>query len=186
MKSAAIILLELFGVVGKLRPAKAEGIIVSLLHTLNKHGLVDEAIIDIANYTMLEQQSTHGIKYIKSLTSSPEFVGLYNKQKALQLLLQMLPEISLIEETDVVSIPIATLDQIINRKDKSNKYRELKRILKQINDVNLGFYIIQPSNTPSNEFRIIKASNRDEIIKILAKHDLQTPSTLDFLLKGVK
>jgi len=183
MKTAATILLEMFGVDGKIRPAKVEWLLVSLLYTLNKHDLIDEAIVDVSKHTLLDRVGISGSKFIKSLTSSPEFVGLYNKQKALQLLLQMLPEISLIEELGNITIPMDVLTTIINRNDKSNRYRELKRVLKQINEVNLGFYIVQQHSTPINEFIVIKANSKDDIIKILTKHEIQTPKMLDFLLK---
>ena len=186
MKSAATALLEMFGIQGGIRPAKIESILVSLLYTLNKHGILADAISDIDTLTTIDLEATDNMKYIKSVTSSKELVGLYNKQKSMQLLLQMLPEISMIQEYGIVEIPNDTLSGIINRSSKSNRYREVKKLLQQINELSLGYCIVQPPAAGPNEFHIIKAITRKDIIAILHKHGIQTPSVLDALLKGVR
>ena len=186
MKSAAEALLEMFGVKGSIRPAKIEAILVSLLYTLNTNKLLGQAVTDIEHYAQIDVESPDSLKFIKSVTSSPELVGLYNKQKAMQFLLTVLPEISVISEYGVITVPNDKLTTIINRVNKSNRYRETKKILHQINSLNLGYSIVQPPNTPINEFHIIKAVGRDNVISILTKHGIQTPSVLDTLLKGVK
>ena len=186
MKSAAESLLDMFGVKGSIRPAKIEAILVSLLYTLNTNKLLGQAISDIEQYAQLDVEAPSSLKFMQSVTSSPELVGLYNKQKAMQFLLTILPEISIIEEYGIISISNDTLASIINRASKSNRYRETKKILQQINSLNLGYSIIQPPNVPINEFHIIKATGRANVIAILVQHGIQTPSVLDTLLKGVK
>lgn len=186
MKSAANALLEMFGVNGSIRPAKVESILVSLLYTLNTNKLLGQAIADAQQYARLELESPDSLSYIQSVTSSPELVGLYSKPKAMRLLLHMLPEISMIGEYGVINIPADVLNTIVNRASKSNHYRELKKLLQQINSLNLGYSIIQPPSKGVSEFHIIKANSRAEIIKILVRHGIQTPSVLDSLLKGVE
>jgi len=186
MKSAANALLEMFGVPGPIRPAKLETLIVSLIYTLNNNNLLEAAVSDVVRYTDLEQQTVDGLKYIKTLTSSPKFISLYNKQKAFQLLLQILPEVSLIDTYGVVTIDEEVLLNIVNRTSKSNRYREVKRVLRQLNAGHVGFFIVQPPNTPSNEFHILKCDTVETAVGLLAEHNIQTPATLDAILKKSK
>jgi len=183
MKSAAEVFIAMFGVDTPIRPTKLENIMVSLLYTICTKDLLSTAISDIAKYTDLDWETPEGLEYIKSIVRTPELVGLYNKQKALQLLLKMLPEISVIEEYGKITVDKDVLNGIINRTRKNHMQSEVKKCLKQINSLDLGYKIIQkPKGDHTNDFHVIKYEKLSDIIILLKKYKLQHPSILDKLL----
>ena len=184
MKSAAEVFIEIFGIPGKsIRPAKLESILMSMLYTLNTAGLLNQAAIDVEQYTEYDIETLDGMDYIQAVTSTPEMIGLFNKQKSMQLLLRLIPQISIIEEYGVATIESDDLTAIINRKHKTHVYAEIKKILKHINALNLGYKVIQrPRDTKMTEFHIVKYSSREHLLELLNTYDLQNPSILDKVL----
>lgn len=179
MKSAGVTFANLFGITN-VKPMKVETLLVSLLHTLSTHNLIDEAIRDITSLTELNQESREGLDYIKTVSKSPEFVALFNKPKSLRLLLVLLPHISIIEEYDIVTLDSKVLEDILNRSNKTHWYAELKKLLNHINELDLGYKVVQrPRTTEHNDFHVIKYKDPKEILTLLRKYNLQTPSVLD-------
>lgn len=185
MKSAAVVFVEMFNISSnRMRPAKLEGLLVSLLHTINKHGFLDEAIEDIESLIGFDVVNPEGLAYIKAVTKTPELVGLYKQEKAIKLLVKLQPSIAVCEGHTMVTLELSEVTEIVNRSNKSHVYSELKKILGHINSLEVGFKIVQkPRDSLLNEFHIVKYSSREELLGLLLEHGLQNPSVLDKVMR---
>lgn len=179
MKNAAQTLMEVFGIESKGRTSKIEPLITMLLFTLNRNNLIQEAIGNITSYTDLSIVNENKIANIQALTSSPELASLQNDAKAIQVILQLLPYIHVAGEHEIVTLDIRKLESILNRKRKNHKFAELKRILRKVNHIALGYRLFQMHDSQLNEIHIIKYESRDDLIRILRENSLQMPSILD-------
>jgi hypothetical protein len=181
MKSAAISLMEIFGIdAPSVRPAKIEPLLMGLLYTVSSNNLLDDAIRNISELTELDIVTQGDIPLMKVTTGSKELVGLYNDDKSLRLLLLLLPYILSSESYTVVNIADEDIHTILNRTGKTNRFRELKRILTKINGLELGYKVVQrPRAATIGEFHILRYSSTAELLALLQEYDLQMPSVLD-------
>lgn len=180
MKSAAEALTDMYGV--RCATVPTQQIITCLLYTLNSAGLLQKAFEDIEQLTPLHMQKNEQ-QYISSITKLAEMVGLSDKPKALQLVIALLPYTLNTEKYGLVQIDKQVLATILNRSGKGHIYSELRKLLRQINALDLGYKILQTTRTsPINEFHIVRYTTKAELIDILTENRLMTPSTLDKLL----
>ena len=180
MKSAATALASMYGLKTPTQPVQQ--LITCLLHTLNAANLLPEAVQHIEQLTPLDVVEDE-LPYISSMTKLPEMVGLSGNPKALHLIIELLPYTLNAEEYEIVNLDPKIVTGIINRSGKGHVYAELRKLLKQINAVDLGYKVVQtPRKTSLNEFHIIKYTTKEQLISILTKHDLMTPSVLDRIL----
>ena len=84
----------------------------------------------------------------------------------------------------VVHIDKEVLFDIVNRGSLPNAKRELKRIVKKLNSMELGYTIFQAFDKAGIEdFYIMNSTDREDIIKTINKNNLTSPAVLDYIFK---
>lgn len=179
MKNAAQAFLEMLELPTTIRPSKVEAALVVMLYTLNKHDLLEELLSDIQAYSSISPTNQQKLSYIKTTTSKPELVGLYDKPKAVQLLLKLMPHIAIAPEYSVITLPESEVVEIINRSRRNHQQAELKKQLLEINRLDLGYKIFQANIGQIGEFHVVKYRSKEDVLRVLKDNKLQMPSVLD-------
>jgi len=140
----------------QIRPAIVDDIVTSLVYTLEANGLLEEAFSDIHDFVSINVPDSN-VALVQAVASLPEIAFLHTNQKAIELLLEILPYTKI----DAVSKIESSLDA-----------RSARSIAKQINHYALGYRIIYDNGF----IYVIVYEDATEFIELLKEYKLMKPS----------
>lgn len=181
-QSATSLLFKMYGLPTRGVPSKVQGVILCLLHTLNKHEHFSEAMRDIENLLGVDML-VNNTEDIKSRLQIPEMIGLRDNDKALRLAILLYPHVITTDTHLYLKVPMSELSKIFGRSAKNKNYADLKQSLIAINKLDLGYKLIQKQREGGlNDFHIVKYTDRKSLFENLKEGGIMSPSIIDKLI----
>ena len=167
MKSIAETFIAGHGIKAGFRPAATEGVFISLLCTLSKHGLLQEAV-DLINETTGDTFEG-SIGGIQAIGSTPHIPYLYKTPETIDLLLLTVPHRIGGSGTVLISIP-----EHLHEGTRSGR-RSLTKSVDTINGLNIGAKLYLTASNPP-QLGIINYTSHKELLELVQGLDLPGPT----------
>jgi len=179
LESIAKTLLDSVGISSQVRPISVEKVLTSLLVTIQRHKLMQEALQDLELYAKMPHTGEISISAIEEIASVPELAFL-KVDSHIALFLRLLPDIM---AADTYAASTLTDEELTNIVGKETKKRHTKTKVSQaldaINSLAIGYKVIQEYGKDYTEFHILKFETKEELMSILKMHNLYTKYIID-------